>query len=398
MYTECPNCNTVFRISPTELKAADGKVRCGRCQTVFSALASLMDELPADYNVTQADTEAAEEALAAEASDALDEELDALLNEAELEAPTTRAVGAEDLSDRATGLADLEELDLGNLDEDLLEQTLGETVAGDVEEAAPDLAAATEAAVEEMAGDEAAASEALEDLTLGETALKASPDEESIDLAAGQESLTELPDLSEPLSEAMTEQEAGAKASPDRYVLEELGGDKKAKKSGKLGSLFWSIMILGLSAVLVVQFAYFKRAELAKYPALVPALTALCAQINRFTPCEVPAPRDLDAIAFLERDVAVHPNQKNALLITAVMMNHAPFQQPYPDLKLRFSNIDGVTLADRVFKPREYLAPSIDVETGMAPEQPIRMMLELVDPGPEAVNFEFLFCGSQGCQ
>lgn len=35
MYTHCPQCQTVFRITAAQLKARDGQVRCGRCQNVF---------------------------------------------------------------------------------------------------------------------------------------------------------------------------------------------------------------------------------------------------------------------------------------------------------------------------------------------------------------------------
>jgi len=37
VYTRCPQCQTVFRITAAQLKAREGKVRCGRCQHVFSA-------------------------------------------------------------------------------------------------------------------------------------------------------------------------------------------------------------------------------------------------------------------------------------------------------------------------------------------------------------------------
>jgi len=44
MKTRCPGCETVFRITPAQLKARAGKVRCGQCQSVFNALDSLLDE------------------------------------------------------------------------------------------------------------------------------------------------------------------------------------------------------------------------------------------------------------------------------------------------------------------------------------------------------------------
>lgn len=43
MQTGCPACTTVFRITPEQLKARQGQVRCGQCGTVFDALVSLVD-------------------------------------------------------------------------------------------------------------------------------------------------------------------------------------------------------------------------------------------------------------------------------------------------------------------------------------------------------------------
>lgn len=42
MLTRCPSCSTSFRITTDQLVSRQGKVRCGRCQNVFSALGSLV--------------------------------------------------------------------------------------------------------------------------------------------------------------------------------------------------------------------------------------------------------------------------------------------------------------------------------------------------------------------
>jgi predicted Zn finger-like uncharacterized protein len=42
VYTRCPQCQTVFRITAAQLKVRDGMVRCGRCQHVFAADQHLM--------------------------------------------------------------------------------------------------------------------------------------------------------------------------------------------------------------------------------------------------------------------------------------------------------------------------------------------------------------------
>jgi predicted Zn finger-like uncharacterized protein len=44
MLTQCPNCQTTFRVTTEILRVADGQVRCGRCQTQFDALDRLIDD------------------------------------------------------------------------------------------------------------------------------------------------------------------------------------------------------------------------------------------------------------------------------------------------------------------------------------------------------------------
>lgn len=46
--TRCPECQTTFRVTPEQLQARAGKVRCGHCQGVFNALAHLIDETPGE--------------------------------------------------------------------------------------------------------------------------------------------------------------------------------------------------------------------------------------------------------------------------------------------------------------------------------------------------------------
>ncbi|WP_316366890.1 DUF3426 domain-containing protein [Candidatus Thiodiazotropha sp. CDECU1] len=43
MFTQCQHCLTMFRITPEQLKVADGKVRCCQCNNVFNALHKLME-------------------------------------------------------------------------------------------------------------------------------------------------------------------------------------------------------------------------------------------------------------------------------------------------------------------------------------------------------------------
>lgn len=46
--TRCTHCQTVFRVTPEQLQAHGGQVRCGRCQQVFNARDALVPEVPAE--------------------------------------------------------------------------------------------------------------------------------------------------------------------------------------------------------------------------------------------------------------------------------------------------------------------------------------------------------------
>ena len=178
--------------------------------------------------------------------------------------------------------------------------------------------------------------------------------------------------------------------SKDNYRLEELQ-ENRSETTGGTSRILWVFVISGLFIVLLGQFAYLKREELAKYPAMIPVMEAGCAVIGMMMDCEVPEVRDVQAIVIVERNVVSHPNAKNALLINSIIKNDAKFDQKYPDLVLTFSNISQEVLARRTFKPEEYLSKSVDIQKGMKAGVPIKIMLEIVDPGEAAVNFNFDF-------
>jgi len=50
MYTQCPHCQTCFRIAEAHLKAAKGQVRCGSCKEIFDATNHLYEGVPSDNN------------------------------------------------------------------------------------------------------------------------------------------------------------------------------------------------------------------------------------------------------------------------------------------------------------------------------------------------------------
>ena len=48
MYTQCPECLTIYKVGSALLAQSHGSVRCGHCNAVFDALRTLADQLPSE--------------------------------------------------------------------------------------------------------------------------------------------------------------------------------------------------------------------------------------------------------------------------------------------------------------------------------------------------------------
>ena len=53
MITRCPNCGTTFRVQAAQLAQRSGRVRCGKCSTVFDGVASLSEPAERDESASE---------------------------------------------------------------------------------------------------------------------------------------------------------------------------------------------------------------------------------------------------------------------------------------------------------------------------------------------------------
>ena len=151
-----------------------------------------------------------------------------------------------------------------------------------------------------------------------------------------------------------------------------------------------SLVFVALILVVVMGFqaALFRSVQLAEtFPRLIPPLYWFCSHL----PCRYSGERDVDQIELVNRDVRSHPTAKNALQITVTIVNQAKFRQPYPDMLLTMSNLSGQVIARRRFTPQEYLDKLYSPFLRMEPETPVHITLSVIDPGEDAINFEFSF-------
>jgi hypothetical protein len=79
------------------------------------------------------------------------------------------------------------------------------------------------------------------------------------------------------------------------------------------------------------------------------------------------------------------------LIISASMINQAPFGQPYPTVEITLSDVNERRIALRRFAPEEYLSDLRALAAGLPAGGSASLSLEVEDPGKDAVAFEFRF-------
>ncbi len=148
----------------------------------------------------------------------------------------------------------------------------------------------------------------------------------------------------------------------------------------------WFVGILLLAAVGIAQTIYYQRYQLIENPRYQQQVINLCLVL----PCAETSFSSIEEIRLLERNVFTHPVATDALMVTGSFVNQAPFAQKLPDLLISLFDVQGKLIANRLFTPAEYLLG--DRNRGVVrPELPVQFRLEIVDPGTDALTYEFEF-------
>jgi len=152
------------------------------------------------------------------------------------------------------------------------------------------------------------------------------------------------------------------------------------------GPLTWFIGILLLAAVGIAQAIYYKRYQLIENPRYQQQVINLCQML----PCAESEFSSTEQIRLLERNIFTHPVASDALMVTGSFVNQAPFAQKMPELLISLFDVQGKLIANRLFRAPEYL-PEDRNRSVVAPQIPIQFRLEIVDPGTDALTYEFEF-------
>lgn len=187
-------------------------------------------------------------------------------------------------------------------------------------------------------------------------------------------------------SQASNSDPAAAVGSGPSLSLHEAmyGGERHAGFS--IGPLGWFIGILLLLVLVIAQVLYYQRYQLIEDPRFQQQVINLC----RLLPCAESEFASVEQIRMLERNVFTHPVANNALMVTGSFSNQAPFAQRLPDLLISLFDIQGKLIANRLFTPKEYLLEDRN-RRGFGADEVLQFRIELVDPGTDALTYEFEF-------
>ena len=400
--TQCPHCQTSFRVSHAQLSVARGVVRCGSCLQVFNAAKQLLEQagkeaiapvVPAIVETTAPEPRAISQKqwTAAELdldSLDLDEEL-ARLEQREIQPTTEFGRHREDsLSARR---------DTTEHDEEPWSDSLFSESAADRAEAA-EATTTPEPTLEPSKSSRTEPSLSLEPVELDDEPqppqlrlhdpLDAPLHHERLSATDAIDELDDdLPSI-EPLRKRRERSEPAMRAE----VLQDLTDDPlqldwQRRRSPWGRRFLWLLLILLGAGALVGQYVAYHFDELARQDQYRPWFQQLCPQIG----CTVPSKVDIAKIKSSNLVVRSHPDFNGALVVDAIIYNRAPFSQPFPLLELRFADLNGHLIASRRFKPGEYLNGDLEGMAEMPPQTPIHIALDILDPGAKAVNYSLSF-------
>jgi len=189
------------------------------------------------------------------------------------------------------------------------------------------------------------------------------------------------------LADISQEMAAAGQAAP----IEEPSILERAKDliDGFLGHAMALRVATALAFVLLTgQILYWQFAEWSKTETMRPLYTGLCSVLG----CELPARRSLRDLQSRKLAVRSHPEIEGALLVDALIINEANFEQPFPIIELQFMDMAQDVVGAYRLEPITYLDGELSGSNAlMAVRTPVHIDIDIPDPGPKAVNYQLQF-------
>lgn len=378
--TQCPHCQTSFRLKHSQLTAAHGSVRCGACLQVFNA-ASQINQLSALSNPSVSAND--EPVLTTAAPD----DSDSFLEQANTGSDTFTA----EPTDFTNSLLFHDDMDLTDLDDLDLDAELARLEQEEQLEQSAANAGALNTDSDDDWSDDMLAEAAVPPLASTppqETATEATltqPD--GLASTATKHSRHQDPHTTQLTADTAEIAAAVSMTAQRHYANEPIRLNWRPKKKPWKRWLAWSALNLLAVLLLVGQYTHHNFTQLARQDSTRPWLEVLCPLID----CQLPDKVDVQRIKSSNLLVRSHPEFSGALLVDAIIYNRASFAQPFPLLELTFSDQHNQLIAKRSFTPAEYLAGELAGQTQMPPQTPIHIALEVLEPSGGVMSYQLSF-------
>ncbi len=359
LVAKCPQCGSMFRLTPQHLQAAKGWVQCGMCGHVFHSGANPAEATNPPPLAAAAETPAEPPSPAEEAQPAMAASAAAEIPDIELPQPETDGAAA------------------------------GAPHAG-AEAAAAGLSGLAHRMAEEQEVPSAFGPR-LESIILVDPNLPQADDDYGPmpTFEPRQETAKPEPAPAAPYTPA-TPPTAGWGARQatatstgwiPRRTPQSSAAATRPQKKRRLGWL-WALLIILLLLALAAQLVYSMRDRLAaSYPEIRPFLEAVCDDLG----CTVSLPRDTRQVVILGSDLQTE-NEGN-LVLEVTLANRASYPMAWPVLELTLTDVEDQPLARRMFAPSEYLANSALEAAGIQGRTEMPIKLQLQGKGVRAAGY-----------
>jgi predicted Zn finger-like uncharacterized protein len=330
--TRCPACQTTFWVTPEQLKAHAGMVRCGQCQSAFNAIDHLQDEGGPTAAVAAASTTPVPPPPAAVEPPAPPEPLPVPAPEA-ADTPPDEPADPWSAAEQAPPPP-----------ADLAEDEPPAPATPELPEA--EAAFLTDAPIEPLS--DTAAQE------LGKAAGLILPRE-----------TTEIPGYSRWAEGVMM---TGPRSAP----------------AGKAAQRTFLLVAVLLLLTLAGQIIFHARGDIA---IALPSLRPLLESLSETLGSSIPLPRRAELVSIETSDLQADPTRGNLLVLQATLRNRAGYAQDYPALELSLTDTQDGAIARRVFQPGDYLPPNIPSKQAFPANSDVAVRLWVEAKGISAAGY-----------
>ncbi len=414
MYSQCPDCQTRFRVTAEILRVAHGTVRCGRCGSAFDALARLSDTIPPagptyteDGSALIGTTAAAEpsddRASAAEFHFSADDLERVFVDARDWQRQYGPSGAAPESGSPASESSQLE-VDEGESLEDITLE--GERIQIDQVDMPPGFEDDDEVVetLEHGAGEDLDATDRFKVLEEPRVDRDVVVNEDVPAVVTPAPPARPRPAIvPPPTAPFVTERRARPVESiaPQRWqppvreadddelpIGRRITGDDDEEEGSLRGILAWTLGSLVLALALLAQLTHYFRQDLVRHPQIGPVLSQVYDKLGLSL-----APNwDPSAFEIRQWGDASAATTATRLSVQASIRNKADFAQPYPLLRLELEDRFGAPVATRDFEPSEYLKVPSLARRMFAAGASADADLEIVDPGADAVGYRLDVC------